>query len=108
MMWLAPVLDEVQAGINRGCRQRGLWPAASRGDGRTRHHYVSGWPPFLHNRAPVPAQPPHFSIECQPRSGSGTGPGPAKTEETLMGRALLLWLLGVPIPIIILLALLWH
>jgi len=25
-----------------------------------------------------------------------------------MGRALLLWLLGVPIPIIILIALLWH
>jgi hypothetical protein len=25
-----------------------------------------------------------------------------------MGRAILLWLLGVPIPIIILLALLWH
>jgi len=25
-----------------------------------------------------------------------------------MGRALLLWLLGVPIPIIIILALLWH
>jgi len=28
-------------------------------------------------------------------------------EET-MGRGILLWLLGVPIPIIILLALLWH
>jgi len=25
-----------------------------------------------------------------------------------MGRALLLWLLGVPIPIIIILALIWH
>jgi hypothetical protein len=25
-----------------------------------------------------------------------------------MGRAMLLWLLGVPIPIIILIALLWH
>jgi len=28
--------------------------------------------------------------------------------EEIMGRALLLWLLGVPIPIIILIALLWH
>jgi len=28
--------------------------------------------------------------------------------EEVMGRALLLWLLGVPIPIIILIALLWH
>jgi hypothetical protein len=34
-----------------------------------------------------------------------------KTElqgETLMGRAILLWLLGVPIPIIIIIALLYH
>jgi hypothetical protein len=30
------------------------------------------------------------------------------SEESVMGRAILLWLLGVPIPIIILLALLWH
>jgi hypothetical protein len=28
--------------------------------------------------------------------------------ETNMGRGILLWLLGVPIPIIIVLALLWH
>jgi len=28
--------------------------------------------------------------------------------ETIMGRSILLWLLGVPIPIIILLALFWH
>jgi len=28
--------------------------------------------------------------------------------EEIMGRALLLWLLGVPIPITILIALLWH
>jgi hypothetical protein len=31
-----------------------------------------------------------------------------KLEETIMGRGILLWLLGVPIPVIILLALLWH
>jgi hypothetical protein len=31
-----------------------------------------------------------------------------KLEETNMGRGILLWLLGVPIPVIILLALLWH
>jgi hypothetical protein len=30
-----------------------------------------------------------------------------KSEET-MGRGILLWLLGVPIPIIIILALIWH
>jgi hypothetical protein len=29
-------------------------------------------------------------------------------EDKKMGRGILLWLLGVPIPIIILLALLWH
>jgi hypothetical protein len=29
-------------------------------------------------------------------------------EETIMGRGILLWLLGIPIPIIILLALIWH
>ena len=29
-------------------------------------------------------------------------------KDELMGRGILLWLLGVPIPIIILLALLWH
>jgi hypothetical protein len=29
-------------------------------------------------------------------------------QETHMGRSILLWLLGVPIPIIILLALFWH
>jgi len=29
-------------------------------------------------------------------------------EDKKMGRRILLWLLGVPIPIIILLALIWH
>jgi len=29
-------------------------------------------------------------------------------EEFIMGRGILLWLLGVPIPIIIILALIWH
>jgi hypothetical protein len=28
--------------------------------------------------------------------------------EEIMGRGILLWLLGVPIPIILLLALIWH
>jgi hypothetical protein len=32
----------------------------------------------------------------------------ATFKEENMGRGILLWLLGVPIPIIILLALLWH
>jgi hypothetical protein len=36
-------------------------------------------------------------------------PGSAATTlEGIMGRGILLWLLGVPIPIIIILALLWH
>jgi hypothetical protein len=30
------------------------------------------------------------------------------SQEVIMGRGILLWLLGVPIPIIILLALIWH
>lgn len=34
--------------------------------------------------------------------------GSVKQGEMAMGRALLLWLLGVPIPIIILIALFWH
>jgi hypothetical protein len=29
-------------------------------------------------------------------------------QETTMGRGILLWMLGIPIPIIILLALFWH
>lgn len=29
-------------------------------------------------------------------------------EEKAMGRGILLWLLGVPIPVILLLALVWH
>jgi hypothetical protein len=34
--------------------------------------------------------------------------GVCHEQEDEMGRGILLWLLGVPIPIIILLALLWH
>jgi hypothetical protein len=33
---------------------------------------------------------------------------PLSSRRTFMGRGSLLWLLGVPIPIIILLALVWH
>ena len=33
---------------------------------------------------------------------------PDQYKERIMGRGILLWLLGVPIPIIILLALFWH
>ncbi len=36
------------------------------------------------------------------------GHGNTQAEECLMGRGILLWLLGVPIPIIILLALFYH
>jgi hypothetical protein len=34
--------------------------------------------------------------------------GPTQHEESTLGRGILLWLLGVPIPIIILIALLYH
>jgi hypothetical protein len=34
--------------------------------------------------------------------------GPTQHEEGTLGRGILLWLLGVPIPIIILIALLYH
>ena len=33
---------------------------------------------------------------------------PMRWEGDIMGRGILLWLLGVPIPVIILLALIWH
>jgi hypothetical protein len=44
-------------------------------------------------------------------AGAGTTfvPDPFHTwRQNIMGRSILLWLLGVPIPIIILLALFWH
>jgi hypothetical protein len=41
-------------------------------------------------------------------NGSGGAAVGSNSEETIMGRGILLWLLGVPIPIIILLALIWH
>ena len=34
--------------------------------------------------------------------------GSDKREADIMGRSILLWLIGVPIPIIILIALFWH
>jgi len=33
---------------------------------------------------------------------------PIRLEGDIMGRGILLWLMGVPIPVIILLALIWH
>jgi len=36
------------------------------------------------------------------------GPSRRRAEEDNMGRALLLWLLGIPIPIIILILIFWH
>jgi hypothetical protein len=34
--------------------------------------------------------------------------GQLQNGEAVMGRGILLWLLGVPIPVIIVLALIWH
>ena len=47
---------------------------------------------------------------CGGAAACGTAPGNTRSEneEIPMGRSILLWLLGVPIPIIILIALLSH
>ena len=37
-----------------------------------------------------------------------TGSAATRTMEAPMGRGILLWLIGVPIPVIIILALVWH
>jgi hypothetical protein len=42
------------------------------------------------------------------RRAPDVGAAPHQLEETIMGRGILLWMLGVPIPIIILLALIWR
>jgi hypothetical protein len=42
------------------------------------------------------------------RFGPRSAPGKTQTKVVLMGRGILLWLLGVPLPIIILLAIFWH
>ncbi len=39
---------------------------------------------------------------------AGSRIGPTSNEEGTLGRGILLWLLGVPIPIIILIALFYH
>jgi hypothetical protein len=41
-------------------------------------------------------------------SGPPDPSGNASARNAIMGRGILLWLLGVPIPVIILLALFWH
>jgi len=56
-----------------------------------------------------------MAVLCPPKAGtfhSSRGLPRASfkydEEENIMGREILLWLLGVPIPIIILLAIFWH
>jgi hypothetical protein len=44
----------------------------------------------------------------EPSAGLASCSAAQQAGGTFMGRAVLLWLLGVPIPIIILLALFWH
>ena len=44
---------------------------------------------------------------AEPFGGSSVSPLQLR-DLTIMGRGILLWLLGIPIPIIIILALLWH
>jgi hypothetical protein len=43
-----------------------------------------------------------------PLTPTSVRPRGQQRKETNMGRGILLWLIGVPIPIIILLALIWH
>jgi hypothetical protein len=50
---------------------------------------------------PWPCLAPSWSVR-------GSQQGVVTNWRTIMGRGILLWLLGVPIPIIIILALLWH
>jgi hypothetical protein len=52
----------------------------------------------------------HNSVPFAEQSAFATGETRLLFSEGLstMGRGILLWLLGVPIPIIILLALIWH
>jgi hypothetical protein len=51
--------------------------------------------------------PPYQHASYQHASDTAFVTSPLHQEE-IMGRGILLWLLGVPIPVIILLALLWH
>jgi hypothetical protein len=44
----------------------------------------------------LPYREPHFEARLEQK------------EKSVMGRGILLWLLGVPIPIIILILLFWH
>lgn len=44
----------------------------------------------------------------EPTRAVETGAAATGTTEALMGRGILLWLIGVPIPVIIILALIWH
>lgn len=60
--------------------------------GRTPRNQRGVWPCFAHE------QPKRR--ECVEIAGTN--------QEVIMGRGILLWLLGIPIPIIILLALFWH
>ena len=45
---------------------------------------------------------------CVLRNSAGINDHASMDKENSMGRGILLWLLGVPIPIIIILALIWH
>ena len=62
----------------------------------------------------APRGSPQFSnAPCGPGTNFGNAVSRASTlalqhQESILGRGVLLWLLGVPIPIIILIALLYH
>jgi hypothetical protein len=58
----------------------------------------------------LPLPPASQFRECANQTAVGAFPVPGSQQEAVMGlgRGALLWLLGVPIPIIILIALFWH
>jgi hypothetical protein len=65
------------------------------------------------NRDGVPAREPDYYfdvLEERLRHFPRSQPASSLREERIMGmgRGILLWLLGVPLPIVILLALFWH
>ena len=69
------------------------------------------WAPWTGSRMQLPASPTPVSGAMQlfcPRGVLRVRSLQLTNEEVPVGRGILLWLLGIPIPIIILLALFWH
>lgn len=59
-------------------------------------------------RIEIPETNRNLAVLPQPPLRLCRLPGDTNQQEAIMGRGILLWLLGIPIPIIILLALIWR